>query len=120
MNLIGKMKRQIGYWLITNNRDGGYAYAKIHSNGMAHTVWENSFFESILSKFILHPILGSFDIVSFKLDIQPGLVIVCGKSGIVKMEICFEKNAHSEKLKKYGKLKLNFTMSLTSFAFDFN
>ena len=60
-------------------------------------VWKNSSFECILSK------LGSFDIVSFKLDIQPGLVIVCGKSGIAKMEICFEKNAHSERVKKFGK-----------------
>ena len=58
MNLIGKMKRQIGYWLITNNRDGGYAYAKVHSNGI-----ENFFFEHILSKLILNPVLGSFDIV---------------------------------------------------------
>ena len=32
-SLLGKMQMKVGYWLITANRDGGYAYAKVCSNG---------------------------------------------------------------------------------------
>ena len=34
MNMIrDTMKMEVGHWLISSSRDGGYAYAKVRSNG---------------------------------------------------------------------------------------
>ena len=34
MNLVGQMRRNPGNWLISSDRNGGYAYAKVCSNGI--------------------------------------------------------------------------------------
>ena len=75
-----QMKRLNGYWLISPDRNGGYAYAKVCSNGnpknifvtRANIIWNNS----------------------FQSWIRRSLVNVYGKSGTVWMEICFEKTVH--------------------------
>ena len=35
--MLGKMKLSMGYWLISSDRNGGYAYAKVCSNGFLFT-----------------------------------------------------------------------------------
>ena len=95
MNVIlGQMKRNLGYWLISSDRNGGYAYAKVCSNGILASIMLGAWHHSITTLF--------------KNTIQQDLMSVSGTNGVVQMETYSNQTVHSRKVVENGKRLLNF------------